>query len=127
MGFTSSLEAEFGQVVDYSTFRKFSRIQYNYTSHLLHLTSSPLVLRKCLRPEIRAEINDPKIEPETIFQRYGTHFIHSHKMGGRIVLSICTNKLTYNSITSLKLVAKAAVEEIFHRIFQMNIKRKLGN
>ncbi|CAG8449325.1 2804_t:CDS:2 [Acaulospora morrowiae] len=114
LGFTGSLETEFGEVVDYSTFRKFSRIQYNYTSHLLHLTSSPLVLRKCLRSEIRDEIDDPKIEPETIFQRYGTHFIHSHKVGGRIVLSICTNKLNYNSSTDLKTIAKAAAEEIFH-------------
>jgi hypothetical protein len=125
LGFTSSLETEFGEVVNYSTFRKFSRIQYNYTSHLLHLTSSPLVLRKCLRPEIRAEINDPEIEPEEIFQRYGTHFIHSHKMGGRIVLSISTNKLTYNSDTDLKLVAKAAAEEIFHGNISDEYKEKV--
>ncbi|RHZ44934.1 hypothetical protein Glove_707g34 [Diversispora epigaea] len=114
MGFTGSIESEFGEIVDYSTFRKFSRIQYDYSSHLLHLTSSPLMLRKCLRPEIRSEINDPTIDPETIFQRYGTHFVHSLKMGGRIVLSICTNKLTHNSGTDLKLVAKATAQEIFN-------------
>ncbi|GBB85802.1 hypothetical protein RclHR1_12240005 [Rhizophagus clarus] len=33
---------------------------------------------------------------------------------GRIVLSICTNKLIYNSSTDLKTVAKAAAQEIFH-------------
>ena len=35
-------------------------------------------------------------------------------MGGRVVLSICTNKLDYNSNVDLKLVAKAAALEIFH-------------
>jgi hypothetical protein len=127
-GFTGSLEKEFGEVVNYSTFRKFSRIQYDYSSHLLHLTSSPSILRKYLRPEIRCEIDDPKIDPETIFQRYGTHFIHSLKMGGRVVLSICTNKLNYDSNIDLKLIAKAAALEIFHgEISEEYIKEEVIN
>ncbi|CAG8532063.1 10757_t:CDS:2, partial [Dentiscutata heterogama] len=111
-GFTGSLETEFGKVVDYNKFRKFSRIQYNYSSHLLHLTSSPSILRKYLKPEIRSEINDPKIDPEIIFRRYGSHFIRSLKMGGRIVISTCTNKLKYNCKADLKLVARDAAIEI---------------
>ncbi|RIB27482.1 hypothetical protein C2G38_2061812 [Gigaspora rosea] len=104
---------ELGKVVDYSKFRKFSRIQYDYSSHLLHLTSSLTMLRKYLKPEIRSEINDPKISPETIFDEYGIHFISSLKMGVRIVLSASTNKLNYNSKANFKLVAKAAALEIF--------------
>ncbi|CAG8790866.1 21575_t:CDS:2 [Gigaspora margarita] len=113
LGFTGSLDIELGKVVDYSKFRKFSRIQYDYSSHLLHLTSSLLTLRKYLKQDIRSEINDPKIDPETIFDQYGTHFISSLKMGGRVVLSASTNKLNYNSKTNFKLIAKAAALEIF--------------
>ncbi|RIB07582.1 hypothetical protein C2G38_2214011 [Gigaspora rosea] len=40
LDFTGSLNIELGKVVDYSKFRKFSRIQYDYSSHLFHLTSS---------------------------------------------------------------------------------------
>ncbi|KAF0427646.1 MAC/Perforin domain protein [Gigaspora margarita] len=111
-GFTGSLNTEFGKVVDYNKFRKFSRIQYDYSSHLLHLTSSPSILKKYIKPEIRSEINDPKIDPEIIFRRYGSHFIRSLKMGGRIVISASTNKLTHNSNVDLKLLAKAAASEI---------------
>ncbi|CAG8806612.1 15963_t:CDS:2, partial [Gigaspora rosea] len=67
---------------------------------------------KYIKPEIRSEINDPKIDPEIIFRRYGSHFIRSLKMGGRIVISASTNKLTHNSNVDLKLVAKAAASEI---------------
>ncbi|CAG8491495.1 24208_t:CDS:2, partial [Racocetra persica] len=114
LGFTGSLDVELGKVVDYSKFRKFSRVQYDYSSHLLHLTSSLLMLRKCLKPEIRSEINNLKIDPKTIFNRYGTHFINSLKMGGRVVISACTNKLDYNSNANYKLVAKAAALKIFN-------------
>ncbi|KAF0512697.1 MAC/Perforin domain protein [Gigaspora margarita] len=114
LGFTGSLDMELGKVVDYSKFRKFSRIQYDYSSHLLHLTSSLSMLRKYLKLEIRSEINDPKLDPETIFDKYGTHFISSLKMGGRVVLSASTNKLNYNSKANFKLVTKAAALEIFN-------------
>ncbi|CAG8555218.1 19339_t:CDS:2, partial [Gigaspora rosea] len=113
LGFTGSLNVELGKVVDYSKFRKFSRIQYDYSSHLLHLTSSLSTLRKYLKTNIRSEINDSKISPETIFDQYGTHFINSLKMGGRVVLSASTNKLGYNSKENFKFVAKAAALEIF--------------
>ncbi|RIB25037.1 hypothetical protein C2G38_2166926 [Gigaspora rosea] len=46
LGFTCSLDIELGTVIDYSKFQKFSRIQYDYSSHLLHLTSSLLTSLK---------------------------------------------------------------------------------
>ncbi|GET04031.1 hypothetical protein SPPG_00278 [Rhizophagus clarus] len=114
LGFTSSLETEFGKVVDYSTFQKFSRIQYNYyTFHLLHLTSSPWYCGNVL---------DLKFELKSMIQKSNRRqFFNDTELilfivtrWGRIVLSICTNKLIYNSSTDLKTVAKAAAQEIFH-------------
>ncbi|CAG8811127.1 12676_t:CDS:2, partial [Dentiscutata erythropus] len=47
-----------------------------------------------------------------IFRRYGSHFIRSLKMGGRVVFSASTNKLNHNSKIDLKSVAKDAAIEI---------------
>ncbi|CAG8593635.1 14295_t:CDS:2 [Ambispora leptoticha] len=104
-GFSGSVKFEYGDVVNYSKFHSFSRVQYEYKSYHLHLTSNIAVLRRLLKPEIRDEIDNSQIEPKVIFKKYGTHFIHSLQMG---VLTGSTNKLKFNSKNHLSRMIKWA-------------------
>ncbi|CAG8532128.1 2430_t:CDS:2 [Ambispora gerdemannii] len=107
-GFSASVKTEYGDFANYNKFYCFSRVQYEYNAYLLHLTSNIVQLRKLLKPGIRDEIDDPNCHPAVIFKKYGTHFVHSLRMGGRVVLSASTNKLKYNAKNDLRRMAELA-------------------
>ena len=79
-------------------------------THTVILNPDMDYLRKLLKPKIKQKIESG--DSTELFENYGSHYGRSLKMGGRIIYTTSTNKLTFKRTTNLKTLAEASYKDL---------------
>ncbi|MGG1948327.1 Vps62-related protein [Trinickia sp. NRRL B-1857] len=74
------------------------------------------VLRDKLRPDVKRDLNDPKVSPNEIFKRYGAYFVAEGVFGGRVDHNSATRRYKIDSSMDLSETAKASLDAKLGRI-----------
>lgn len=107
MGFSGSVNTNFGKQEETVKNRYYSTIYYWIRQYELFLDDPNLDLAKYLVPHVRLALDNPQISPEQIFRDYGTHVLLSVRAGGRLEYNTSINSEYNESFETFKLSAQA--------------------
>ncbi|MGD8869819.1 MAG: MAC/perforin domain-containing protein, partial [Gemmatimonadales bacterium] len=114
-GFSGALKASFKQDRYESRHYSFATVQSVIRKHGLRVALSvqPEELRGYLAPAAAAAINDPSVDPEYLFETFGTHVLTGIIVGGRLDFSTSANMSFERQDRSIDVYARASFKNVF--------------
>lgn len=94
--FGGSITESFGSQTYTETNSRYATLVSDVSQYKIEFDDGHLHVFDYLDPIFEADIKNPEMSPEEIFNRYGTHVIRSVKMGGRLDYNVQANS-SYNS------------------------------
>lgn len=118
--FSGSVKTEFQNSTEFTRFEAYTRFQYNASLWELNLDETAGNPRDFLKDSVRDDIDN--LSPIDLYDRYGTHYVNSIKVGGRCMYSAVTNKLKCNKTQSLGVYVQTKFElEVFKSSATSNV------
>jgi hypothetical protein len=111
--FSGSVKANFSSDSLTQSNSSFATLSYYTSFYDLYIDQQHTTLADYLDPAFAAAINDPNIDPDVIFDRYGTHVLLSERMGGRLDYSASAN----SSYTQQNNDMQADMDASFNAMF----------
>ena len=102
--FSGSVETEFDQTARSTTTMEFTTAMDLYSRALLTLPDERQLM-PILKPSVRDDL-EGGAEPETLFERYGTHYLAKAVIGARASHSSSTNTTRFSSSLSVAAAAE---------------------
>lgn len=106
--FSAELSAEYGQQVSRTTTTTYYTATLQSTYFSLSMGNLPNALRTYLRPSAKADLDSARIDPATLFQKYGTHYLNKVYIGCKLVYGHTVDSSALSSGTDVKADLKAA-------------------
>lgn len=78
-----------------------------------HIELTQEEMKKLLTDGFRKSINDPKCEPKTLFNDYGTHLLQSAIIGGRLSINITYHRDIFETKNTFEQSFNIAAKELF--------------
>lgn len=113
--FSASLDVSFKKQDQQLTHITLSASRLVHRLWIISLESTD-ALRDKLRPDVKRDLNDPKIPPEKIFKDYGAYFIAEGVFGGRVDHNSATRRYRLDSSIDISETAKASLDAKLGRI-----------
>lgn len=104
--FSGSVDTDFGSDKATSLSYIFCKIYYNLQYYTLRLPPDEEA-KRFLIPEVKKAIDT--MDPTTLFDTYGTHYINGIVMGGRAASITSIQKNSFTAKSSIQVVAKASL------------------
>jgi hypothetical protein len=89
--FSGSVKTNFSSDSLSQTNSSFATLSYVASQYDLYIDQQHAKLTDYLDPAFAQAINDPGVDPDWIFDRYGTHVLLSERMGGRLDYNASAN------------------------------------
>ncbi|KAJ3334586.1 hypothetical protein HDU91_002654, partial [Kappamyces sp. JEL0680] len=107
--FSASLSVDYNESSQSDSSSAYTRVQMN--ANLYTLTLGAITeLRENLLENAKKDL--ASLDPNLLFDNYGTHFVNSLQMGGRAVYASTVNTNSFKSHTDLKVVAQASYKSL---------------
>jgi hypothetical protein len=89
--FSGSVKANFSSASLSQSNSSFATLSYDASLYDLYIDQQHAKMSDYLDPAFAKAINDPTVDPDTIFDQYGTHVLLSEQMGGRLDYNASAN------------------------------------
>lgn len=106
--FSAEMSAEYGEQVSRTTTTTYYTATLQSTYFSLSMGNLPNPLKSYLRPLAKADLDNAKVAPAALFQKYGTHYLNKVYIGCKLVYGHTVDSSALSSGTDVKADLKAA-------------------